>query len=165
MIHNKVIAMQLIDKLTEVNAELIESILLVKDNCIDDDFIEYRNNIGNIIGRINTDIIDAIVKDYPELEPDNESTRKQLNINKNRQNIINALIIACQHCDEIMAIIKQSCKPQNSLKSTFSFSEEQAQAILELKVPLNQISEKQLSDERDRLLLEHAHFEKMLGKT
>lgn len=164
MIRNKAIAMQLIDILTEVNADLIESVMLVKDNCLEGDFIEYRKNIGNILGRINTDLIDSIVKEFPELEPDKETARKQMDINIGRQKILNALIIIRQNCERAKAIISQSSEPKNSLMTAFSFSDDQAQAILELKVPIDQISEQLLYNERDRLLLEHVHFEKMLSK-
>jgi len=165
MIHNKAVAMQLIDILTEANADLIESVKLVKDSCSDSDFNEYRKNIGKVIGRINTDLIDAIVKEFPELEPDEETARKQMVINIGRQKIMDSLITARQHYEKVNSIIAQSSEPRKSLMTAFSFSDDQAQAILELKVPLDQISEQLLHDERDRLLLEHDHFEKMLRKT
>ena len=55
--------------MNECSAKLNETIILVQDNCSDDEFIEYRKAAGFVMGYIYTDVLRPIYKQHPELEP------------------------------------------------------------------------------------------------
>lgn len=65
----KEIATQLNDMLVDQYGQLNESIYLVRDNCTEDEFYEYRRAAGAIMADMYFKIMKSIHLEYPELEP------------------------------------------------------------------------------------------------
>ena len=70
MIQKKDIAKEISDLMVETHANFVESVMLVKKNCSNEEFETYRKKIGRIMGIIFTDIMNPIYKIHPELNPD-----------------------------------------------------------------------------------------------
>ena len=62
--------------------------------------------------------------------------KKHLEINKQRQEIIDALLIARDHSDEIQTIKALSKDARAEIIEKFNFSSLQAQAVVDIKKPL-----------------------------
>ncbi len=76
---------------------------------------------------------------------------KQLEINKKRQEIIDALLIAREHSDEIQTIKALSKDAKAEIIEKFHFSSLQAQAIIDIKKRLFLIPEESIAEERESL--------------
>jgi len=70
MISNRATAAEIIKYLDVTSNELDMSIALAKESCSDEEFHVYRRVAGRIMGLIYMDIIRALHKDHPDLEPD-----------------------------------------------------------------------------------------------
>ncbi len=70
MIKDKNIAEKLISVLDECSSQLNESIRLVQQNCTEDEFNAYREGVGYVMGYMYTDVLAALYKVHPDLEPD-----------------------------------------------------------------------------------------------
>jgi len=77
--------------------------------------------------------------------------RKQLEINKKRQDIIDALLIARERSDEIQTIKALSKDAKAEIMEKFNFSALQAQALIDIKKPLFLLSKESIGDERENL--------------
>jgi len=64
------VAEQVLKNLMECSAKLNQSLQLIKDNCREDEFDAYRTAIGHIMGNMYLDVMTAIFREHPELEPD-----------------------------------------------------------------------------------------------
>ena len=87
-------------------------------------------------------------------------TRYDLDKSKARAHILEGLIKALDHIDEIVAIIKASkdtAQARQDLMDAFEFSEKQAQAILDMRLA------RLTGLERDKLLSEYAELEKTIA--
>ncbi|RMG59557.1 MAG: DNA gyrase subunit A [Deltaproteobacteria bacterium] len=86
---------------------------------------------------------------------------------KARAHIVEGLLRALSHLDEIIELIKSSRDPKEAkerLVSTFSFSEKQAQAILEMRLQrLTGLEREKLNEEYERLKAEIREFEEILS--
>jgi len=81
-----------------------------------------------------------------------------------RLHLLAGLLIAYLNLDEIIAIIRKEDKPKPVLMKRFKLSEEQAEAILEIKLRhLARLEEIQIKSEQDALAKEQAELEKILG--
>lgn len=69
MLMDKDIALQVSNIMIELSSKLNQSIVLVQNNCSNEDFEAYRQKAGYIMGTIYTDIMLPIYKRYPEIEP------------------------------------------------------------------------------------------------
>ena len=58
----------------ECTTKINESIRIVMDTCDEDEFVLYRRTAGRIMGDVFLDILDPIYKEYPDLDPDSDST-------------------------------------------------------------------------------------------
>ena len=76
--------------------------------------------------------------------------KKQLEINKKRQEIIDALLIAREHSDEIQTIKALSKDVRAEIIEKFKFSGLQAQALIDIKKPLFLISAESIAGEIER---------------
>jgi topoisomerase-4 subunit A len=84
-------------------------------------------------------------------------------VNK-RLHILEGLLIAFLNIDEVIAIIRENDKPKPVLMQRFKISDEQAEAILELKLRhLAKLEEMKIRGEQEELATEREQLEKILG--
>ena len=84
-------------------------------------------------------------------------------VNK-RLHILDGLLIAYLNIDEVIAIIRENDKPKPVLMTRFKISDEQAEAILELKLRhLARLEEMKIRGEQDELSVERDSLEKTLA--
>lgn len=81
-----------------------------------------------------------------------------------RLHILDGLLIAFLNIDEVIAIIRQEDKPKEELIKRFKLTEEQAEAILDLKLRhLAKLEEMQIRTEQEELAKEREQLELTLG--
>jgi len=81
-----------------------------------------------------------------------------------RLHILDGLLIAFLNIDEVIRIIREEENPKAALIAAFDLTEEQAEAILELKLRhLAKLEEMQIKKEQKALAEEKAELEKILG--
>ena len=94
-------------------------------------------------------------------------TRYRLRKARDRAHVLEGLLIALDHIDEIIALIRASASAdaaKGELMSRFSLSEIQAQAILDMQLRrLAQLERQRIQDEYDELTLLIAELEAILG--
>ena len=84
-------------------------------------------------------------------------------VNK-RLHILEGLLIAYLNIDEVIAIIRENDKPKPVLMKRFKISDDQAEAILELKLRhLARLEEMKIRGEQDELSAERDSLEKILA--
>ncbi len=84
-------------------------------------------------------------------------------VNK-RLHILDGLLIAYLNIDEVIAIIRENDKPKPVLMKRFKISDEQAEAILELKLRhLARLEEMKIRGEQDELSVERDSLETILA--
>ncbi len=84
-------------------------------------------------------------------------------VNK-RLHILDGLLIAYLNIDEVIAIIRENDKPKPVLMKRFKISDDQAEAILELKLRhLARLEEMKIRGEQDELSVERDGLEKILA--
>jgi len=84
-------------------------------------------------------------------------------VNK-RLHVLEAMLIAFLNIDEVIAIIREHDKPKPVLMERFSISDDQAEAILELKLRnLAKLEEMKIRGEQEELATERDKLEKILG--
>jgi topoisomerase-4 subunit A len=90
----------------------------------------------------------------------------RLDIVTHRLHILAGLLIAYLNLDEVIAIIRKEEKPKPVLMKRFNLSEEQAEAILEIKLRhLARLEEMQIKKEQDELAKEKDDIEKTLASS
>lgn len=83
-----------------------------------------------------------------------------------RLHILDGLLIAYLNLDEVIAIIRKEDKPKPVLMKRFKLSDEQAEAILEIKLRhLARLEEMQIKSEQSDLAKEKAELEQTLGSS
>ena len=81
-----------------------------------------------------------------------------------RLHILDGLMIAFLNIDEVIEIIRTEDEPKQVLMTRFNLSDEQAEAILNLRLRhLAKLEEHQLQDEKDKLEEERSNLELILG--
>ncbi|MFH1940948.1 MAG: DNA gyrase subunit A [bacterium] len=94
-------------------------------------------------------------------------TRFELNRAEKRAHILEGLKIAIDHIDEIVQLIKKSRNPEtakNGLMKTFGLSEEQAKAILDMRLQrLTGLERKKIEDEYLNIIKEIERFKLILS--
>lgn len=81
-----------------------------------------------------------------------------------RLHVLEGLLIAFLHIDEVIQIIRDSDEPKAALMSRFKLSERQAESILEIKLrQLAKLEEQKLRAEHDALSAERDKIELILG--
>ncbi len=81
-----------------------------------------------------------------------------------RLHVLEGLLVAFLNIDEVIAIIRNEDEPRPVLMQRFDLSEEQAEAILELKLRhLARLEEIKIRGEQSELEEERKHLEKILG--
>jgi topoisomerase-4 subunit A len=90
----------------------------------------------------------------------------RLDIVSQRLHILKGLLIAFLNLDEVIAIIRKEDKPKPVLMKRFKISEDQAEAILEIKLRhLARLEEIQIKGEQKELSTEQAEIESILAST
>ncbi|MCB1682828.1 MAG: DNA topoisomerase IV subunit A, partial [Pseudomonadales bacterium] len=80
-----------------------------------------------------------------------------------RLHLLEGLLVAFLNLDEVIRIIREEDAPRQSLMATFSLSEVQANAILDLRLrQLARLEEFKLKSEKDELEIEKSDIEKVL---
>jgi topoisomerase IV subunit A len=92
--------------------------------------------------------------------------RHRLDIVMHRLHILEGMLVAFLNLDEVIAIIRKEDKPKPVLMKRFKISEEQAEAILEIKLRhLARLEEIQIKAEQKELKAEQDDIEKTLASS
>ncbi|POY42769.1 DNA topoisomerase IV subunit A [Avibacterium endocarditidis] len=128
----------------------------------------YRVNM-NMIGLDNKPAVKNLLQILTEWLTFRRTTvtrRLQHRLDKvlNRLHILQGLMIAFLNIDEVIAIIRNEDKPKQELMTRFNLSDEQAEAILNLRLrQLAKLEEHELQAEQDKLEQERLNLEQILG--
>lgn len=130
----------------------------------------YRVNLNMIglNGRPQVKNLLTILSEWLEFRLATVKKRLQyrLDIITRRLHILAGLLIAYLNLDEVIDIIRHEDEPKQKLIKRFKLSDEQAEAILELKLRhLARLEEMQIKKEQKDLSTEQADIEKTLGST
>ena len=115
------------------------------------------NNVVLVHGRPKLLNLKDLIRYFVEHRHEVVTRRTQFELNQaeRRAHILEGLIIACDHIDEVIRIIRNSQK--NTLIDRFSFSEAQASAIVDMRL-------RQLTGlEQDKLRAEYEEIEKVIA--
>ena len=83
---------------------------------------------------------------------------------RRRLHLVDGLLIAYRHLDEVIRIVREEEKPKQKLMESFSLSDEQATAILDLRLrQLARLEEEKLNAEKAELEAEAEGLEKTLA--
>lgn len=111
-------------------------------------------NMIGLNGRPQVKGIDTLIREWCEFRQNVFERKKRFRLNavNARLHILEGLLIAYLNLDDVISIIRQSESPKADLMSTFSLSDEQATAILELKLrQLGKLEEHKLNAEANEL--------------
>lgn len=128
----------------------------------------YRVNM-NMIGLDGKPQVKPLVpmlQEWLSFRTETVTKRLQYRLDKvtRRLHILDGLMIAYLNIDEVIQIIRSEDKPKPVLMSRFKLSDEQAEAILELKLRhLAKLEETKIQGEQNELVEEKAELEKILG--
>ncbi len=128
----------------------------------------YRINLNmiGIDGRPQVKNLLTILQEWLVYREETVRRRLQYRLDKvlSRLHILEGLLIAFLNIDEVIHIIRQEENPKEKLMLRFSLSNEQAEAILELKLRhLAKLEEMQIKGEQHDLEKERKHLESTLG--
>jgi topoisomerase IV subunit A len=128
----------------------------------------YRVNL-NIIGtngRPQVKNLKTILSEWLSFRTDTVRRRLEFRLAKvqRRLHILDGLLIAFLNIDEVIAIIRSEDEPKPVLMARFNLSDEQAEAILELKLRhIARLEEMKIRGDQAELSKERAGLEKTLG--
>ena len=128
----------------------------------------YRVNM-NIIGLNNRPQVKdlrTLLKEWLQFRTETVRRRLQYRLDKvlARLHILEGLLIAYLNIDEVIAIIRSEDEPKPVLMKRFKITDQQAEAILELKLRhLAKLEEMKIRGEQDELSEERDTLEKTLG--
>ncbi len=128
----------------------------------------YRVNMNMIglNGRPMVKNLRTILKEWLQYRIETVRRRLQWRLDKveKRLHILEGLLVAYLNIDEVIAIIRNNDEPKPVLMSRFKISDEQAEAILELKLRhLAQLEEMKIRGEQDELKTERDGLQATLG--
>jgi topoisomerase-4 subunit A len=128
----------------------------------------YRVNLNMIglNGRPGVKNLRELLKEWLTFRTDTVTRRLQYRLDKvlRRLHILEGLLIAFLNIDEVIAIIRSEDKPKPVLMKRFKLTDEQAEAILELKLRhLAKLEEMKIRGEQKDLAKERDSLEKTLG--
>ncbi len=67
---NKLTAEKIIDSMVRLNGEFNSHLIEVQTMCNEKDFNNYKRKVGKIMAYLLVDIVNPIVRQFPELKPD-----------------------------------------------------------------------------------------------
>ena len=128
----------------------------------------YRVNLNmiGIDGRPQVKNLRVLLKEWIEFRTSTVRRRLEYRLEKvsKRIHILEGQLIAFLNIDEVIAIIREEDKPKPVLMQRFSITDEQAEAILELKLRhLARLEEMKIRGELDELAEERGKLELTLG--
>lgn len=128
----------------------------------------YRVNLNMIglDGRPQVKNLLTILQEWLEYRSATVTRRLQYRLDnvKHRLHILAGLLIAYLNLDEVIHIIRHEDQPKQVLIKRFELSDEQAEAILEIKLRhLARLEEMQIKREQDELTKEQEEIEKILS--
>jgi topoisomerase IV subunit A len=128
----------------------------------------YRANFNMIgtDGRPEVKPLNKILREWLSFRTETVRRRLQYRLDKilRRLHLLEGLMAAFLNIDEVIAIIRSEDKPKPVLMKKFKLSEEQAEAILEIKLRhLAKLEEMKIRAEQEALEEERATLEKILG--
>ena len=127
------------------------------------------NNIALVNGRPELLNLKQILEEYVKFRLEVIVRRTQYDLRKaeERAHILEGLLIALDHLDEVIALIRASKTVEiarNGLMEKFELSEIQAKAILEMRLQkLTGLERDKVRDEYDELQKKIAHYNAILG--
>ncbi len=128
----------------------------------------YRVNLNmiGIDGRPGVKGLDRILSEWLKFRK--ETTRRRLEYRlervERRLHILEGYLIAYLNIDEVIHIIRTEDKPKPALMQRFGISDDQAEAILELKLRnLAKLEEMKIRGEQDELSAERDNLQQILG--
>ncbi|TCK01591.1 DNA topoisomerase IV subunit A [Volucribacter psittacicida] len=128
----------------------------------------YRVNM-NMIGLDNKPAVKNLVQilnEWLDFRRTTVTRRLQYRLEKvlGRLHILQGLMIAFLNIDEVIQIIRYEDEPKSVLMTRFNLSEQQAEAILNLRLRhLAKLEEQELQAEQDNLAKERSNLEKILS--
>src|ERR1043165_5497556 len=128
--------------------------------------IEPRSNRGALDGRPRLFALKDLLLEWLEFRI--ETVRRRLqhrydHVNA-RLHILDGYLVAYLNVDEVIRITRREDEPKPVLMKRFKLSEQQTEAILELKLRfLNKLEEVQIRGEQAKLQAERTELEKILG--
>jgi topoisomerase-4 subunit A len=128
----------------------------------------YRINMNmiGINGRPQVKDLLSLLNEWIKFRSVTVQRRLQWRLDKvnKRLHILEGLLIAYLNIDEVIAIIRENDKPKPVLMKRFKISDQQAEAILELKLRhLARLEEMKIRGEQDELSAERDSLEKILA--
>ena len=128
----------------------------------------YRVNLNviGIDGRPAVKGLDRMLKEWLKFRTETVRRRLQYRLDKvlQRLHILEGYLIAFLNIDEVIHIIRTEDKPKPVLMKRFKLSDDQAEAILELKLRhLAKLEEMKIKGEQDELSKERDELQKILG--
>ncbi len=123
-------------------------------------------NVIGLDGRPQVKALLPMLKEWLVYRMETVRRRLQWRLDKveKRLHILEGLMIAYLNIDEVIAIIRNNDEPKPVLMKRFKISDEQAEAILELKLRhLAQLEEMKIQGEQDKLIEERDSLQATLG--
>ncbi len=127
------------------------------------------NNIALVKGRPMTLTLKDIIRHFVDHRHDVVVKRTQFELNEaqKRAHILEGLLVALDHIDEVIAIIRASKtvdEARNNLIERFNFSEIQARAIVDMRLrALTGLESDKLKEEYAELMKKIEQYQKILG--
>jgi DNA gyrase subunit A len=128
------------------------------------------NNVAIVKGRPRTLHLKQLVQEFVEFRHDVvvRRTRYELKEAQKRAHILNGYLIALDHLDEVIALIRQSATPElakdNLIGAGWGLDEVQAKAILELRLQrLTGMERDKIREEYDELMKLIAWLQELLS--
>jgi len=125
-------------------------------------------NIIGIDGKPQVKDLKMILKEWLTFRTETVRRRLQYRLDKveKQMHLLKGLMIAYLNIDEVIAIIRQQDKPKPALMKRFKLSDEQAEAVLELKLrKLAKLEEIKIQGELDELNKERLTLTQLLGSS
>ncbi len=123
-------------------------------------------NVIGIDGRPAVKALDTIIREWLKFRTETVRRRLEHRLERvvSRLHILEAYLVAFLNIDEVIQIIRSSDKPKPVLMKRFKLSDDQAEAILELKLrQLAKLEEIRIKGEQDELAAERDELSKLLG--
>ena len=123
-------------------------------------------NMISLQGRPKVYDLKSLLKDWLSYRTETVRRRLQFRLDRvvDRLHILDGLLIAYLNIDEVIRIIRNEDAPREALIKTFSLSDQQVDAILDLKLRnLARLEEMRIKGEQDQLARERDQLEKTLG--
>ncbi|HYF29961.1 MAG TPA: DNA gyrase subunit A [Chitinophagaceae bacterium] len=127
------------------------------------------NNVALVKGRPRTLNLKDLISEFVDFRMDVVTRRAQFELREaeKRAHILQGYLIALDHLDEVIALIRSSRTPdeaKDGLMNSFGMSEIQSKAVLELRLQrLTGMERDKIKQEFDEIMLQIAHLQQLLA--